>query len=88
MLTAHAHATSQAFTASYWTSTALLMAPRNPVEHLIQRLLDNPEMAAVVGPVAGCEWWWQDTDHTDPPKVHIPIPSEPSPPTKAAVNRA
>ncbi|CAE7396124.1 unnamed protein product [Symbiodinium microadriaticum] len=55
-------------TASYWTP--LDAPPQNTVDALIADLFCHPSISAVVGPAIGAEWWWQDVDETDPPKVY------------------
>ncbi|CAK9063420.1 Uncharacterized protein SCF082_LOCUS32848, partial [Durusdinium trenchii] len=59
-------AAPDALTASYW---ATFEAPTNPVEQLIAVLRRAPALDAVLRHSVGAEWWWQDTDETDPPKV-------------------
>mmetsp|Transcript_21252 Transcript_21252/g.59351 ORF Transcript_21252/g.59351 Transcript_21252/m.59351 type:complete len:294 (-) Transcript_21252:34-915(-) len=60
----------QALTASYWASAeSALSCPANPVEALVGALLRRADVIAVVGEVEGAEWWWQDVDQDDPPKV-------------------
>ncbi|CAL1166868.1 unnamed protein product [Cladocopium goreaui] len=59
-------APADALTASYWASPEL---PGNPVDELIGRLRRAPGLADLLPDSAGAEWWWQDTDNTDPPKV-------------------
>jgi len=62
-------AAPQSLTASYWISTDAAQQPSNPVEAFVGSLLNSADVCGLVGPVEGAEWWWQDTDHTDPPKV-------------------
>lgn len=61
----------QGLTASYWSPVeAVLREPRGPMEQLAGWLLRRGDVAAAVGDVTGVEWWWQDVDHCDRPKIY------------------
>jgi len=57
-------------TEEYWVSVEAVKQPCNPVEEIIAHLLQRPDVAAVIGKVAGAEWSWHDYLDTDEPKVY------------------
>ena len=56
---------------TYWVPCGVSSAPGNAVEEYICKVSRSAAFTkATGGGFIGAEWWWQDTDNTDPPKCY------------------
>jgi len=55
-------------TEEYFVSLETVQQPCNPVEALVAQLSRRPDVAAIIGDMAGAEWSWHDYLDSDEPK--------------------